>query len=190
MLGVRAGTGTGGRRSPDRACRAARVNSSPSGHVTAAGSALATSTDSVVGRRADTRRVAEHVLERAGVALDEPRLAVVVVHGERATGGEVVAVRLDGLLGEQVALEADRRLALQQRERVGEGEQDRVPLAVGLLEEGAAVGDVGRPRAGRRRAGRDARGRGRGGRRRSRRRRRGTLRGRWRRRRRCPSRHR
>ena len=55
----------------------------------------------------------------------------------------MVAVGLDGLLGEQVALEADGRLSLQKRQRVGEREQDGVPVAVGLLEERPAIADVG-----------------------------------------------
>ena len=94
-------------------------------------------------RRAHARRLAEDVGERRRVAIDEPRLAVVVVHRERAAVGEVVAVRLDGLGGEQVALQAHRRLALEQRQRVGQGEQDRVPAAIRRLEERPSVGDVG-----------------------------------------------
>ena len=94
-------------------------------------------------RAVDARRLAEHLLERGGVAVDQPRLAVVVVHGEDAAVGEVVAVGLDGLLREEVALEPHGRLALQERERVGEGQQDRVPPVVGRLEEGAPVGEVG-----------------------------------------------
>ena len=66
---------------------------------------------------------------------------------------EVVAGRLHRLLGEEVALEAERRLARHERDRVRQREQDQVVLLVGALEERAAVVDVGRRRAGRRRAG-------------------------------------
>ncbi len=54
----------------------------------------------------------------------------------------MVTVRLDSLDGEQVALETYRRLALEQRERVRQGEQDRVPPPIGRLEECPTVGDV------------------------------------------------
>ena len=87
--------------------------------------------------------MAEHVGERRRVTINEPRLAVVVVHREGAAVGEVIAVRLDGFGREEVALQAHRRLALEQGERVGQGEQDRVPLLIGRFEERSTVGDVG-----------------------------------------------
>ena len=45
---------------------------------------------------------------------------------------------------EQVALQAERRLPADQRQRVGQGEQDQVVGCVGLFQEGAAVIDVDR----------------------------------------------
>ena len=93
-------------------------------------------------RRADARRLLEDLLQRPGVAVDQPRLAVVVVHRQRAARAQVVAIGVDGFLGEEVALQAHRRLALQQRQGVGEGQQDRVPLPIGPLQEGPTVGDV------------------------------------------------
>ena len=97
-------------------------------------------------QRLDARRLPEHLRERVGVPVDQPALAVVVVHREHATLGEVVAGRLDGLGGEQVALEPHRRLAGDERERVGQGEQDAVPLLVRPLEVGPPVVDATRRR--------------------------------------------
>ena len=75
--------------------------------------------------------------------VDQPVLAVVVVHREPAAGGEVVAGGCDRLRGEQVGLQPDRARAADQHQGVGQGEQDQVVLRVGLLEERAAVVDVG-----------------------------------------------
>ena len=122
---------------------AAETNVSPGGHVTAPASALTTSTDRIVPRAVLTHGGRSNaVLQRGRIAIDEPRFAVVVVHRERATVGEVVAVRLHRLGGEQVALQTHRRLPLEQRQRIRQGEQDRVPPTVGPLQERPSVGDV------------------------------------------------
>jgi hypothetical protein len=94
------------------------------------------------GRR-QARRAAEDRGHRAGVALQQPRL-VVVVHGEHAVGPQVAAGLGDRLDGEQVALQAQGRLAGDDRERVGQGQHDQVVAAAGLLQERPAVVDVGR----------------------------------------------
>ena len=54
----------------------------------------------------------------------------------------MVSVGGDGLLGEEVTLEANRTLAQYDGERIRERQQDEVPLAVGPLEERTAVVDV------------------------------------------------
>ena len=51
-------------------------------------------------------------------------------------------VRLRRVLGEQVALEPDRRRALHERERIGEREDDEIPRLVRSLEERTPVVDV------------------------------------------------
>ena len=68
--------------------------------------------------------------------------SVVVVHREHAAGGEPLTDRRHRLLREEVRLEPERPLAGDERERVGEREQDQVELLVGPFEEGAAVVDV------------------------------------------------
>ena len=75
-------------------------------------------------------------------ARDQPVFAVVVVHREHAVGFQAVTGCLQGLLGEQEALEAQRRLSRQEGDRVGQGQQDQVVLAVGALQEGPSVVDV------------------------------------------------
>ncbi len=89
------------------------------------------------------RLVPERALHRAGEPVDEPALAVVVVHREGAAGLEVLAGGPHGLRGEQVALQPQRAGSGHQGERVGQREQDEVVAAVGALQEGAPVGDVG-----------------------------------------------
>ena len=79
----------------------------------------------------------------AGVALQQPRL-VVVVHGEHAVGPQVGAGLGDRLDGEQVVLQAQGRLAGDDRERVGQGQHHQVVAPAGLLQERPAVVDVGR----------------------------------------------
>ncbi len=81
-------------------------------------------------------------VERPGQAIDQPLLAVVVVHGERAIGLQVGARLLHRLAREQVALEPKRGLAADERQRVGQREQDQVVLLVGPLEERPPVVDV------------------------------------------------
>ena len=83
----------------------------------------------------------------AGQPVDQPVLAVVVVHRERAVGGQVLAGGGQGLFGEQEALQPDLRGPGDQGQRVGQGEQDQVVLGVGGLQERPAVVDVpGDPR--------------------------------------------
>ena len=81
-------------------------------------------------------------LEGPGQAIDQPPLAVVVVHGEGAIGLEVGARLLHRLAREEVALEPKGGLAADERQGVGEGEQDQVVLLVGPLKEGSPVVDV------------------------------------------------
>ena len=80
--------------------------------------------------------------QRGGVAVDEPALAVQVVHREDAVVGEVIAIRLGRLLREEVTLQTNGRCTLYEGERVGQREKDEVPVLVGSLEVGAAVVDV------------------------------------------------
>ena len=92
--------------------------------------------------RVDARRVPVHLVERAGQAIDQPRLAVEVVHREDPARRQVRLRRLHRSRREQVALETQRRLARDERERVRQREQDQVVALVRALEERAAVGDV------------------------------------------------
>jgi hypothetical protein len=78
----------------------------------------------------------------AGVALQQPRL-VVVVHREDAIRLQVRARLLHGLDGEQVVLQAQRRLAGDDRERVGQGQHDEVIAPVRPFQERPAAVDVG-----------------------------------------------
>ena len=90
--------------------------------------------------RVDARRVAEDLGGGAGQPVDQPGLAVVVVHRERAVRLEVLAHRRHGLLGEEERLEADLRGAAHQGQRVGQREQDEVVVRpVRALQEGPAV---------------------------------------------------
>ena len=78
---------------------------------------------------------------------DEPFLAVVVVDDEHAVGGQVVAHRLERLLGEQERLEPDVRGRADEGQRVRQREDDEVVLLVRVAQERAAVVDVdGDPR--------------------------------------------
>ena len=86
--------------------------------------------------------------DRVGVAVEQPGL-VVVVHRERAARPEQRARPVERLGGEEVVLEAQRRLPGDDRRRVGQGEQHEVVARVGALHEGAPVVDVHRhPRVG------------------------------------------
>ena len=101
------------------------------------------------------RRVPERVGERAGEPVDDPLLAVEVVHRERAARREVIARGLRRLQREQVALQAQRTRARDQRQRVGQREQDQVVLLVDdccrnarpssmcTLTRGSCIGVVG-----------------------------------------------
>ena len=80
--------------------------------------------------------------EGPGQAIDQPPLAVVVVHGERAIWLEVGARLLHRLPREEVALEPKGGLAADERQGVGEREQDQVVLLVGPLEERPPIVDV------------------------------------------------
>ena len=94
------------------------------------------------------RRRAVDRADRVGVAVEQPRL-VVVVHRERAARLEQRARPLQRLGGEQVVLQAQRRLAGDDGRRVGQREQDEVVATVGALHEGPPVVDVhGDPRVG------------------------------------------
>ena len=97
----------------------------------------------VGGEAVDAGGVPERSRGRAREPVDQPVLAVEVVHREATVGLEVVVRRAQGLLGEQEGLESDLRGAVDERERVGQGEQDQVVLRVGVLQEGPAVVHVG-----------------------------------------------
>ena len=75
---------------------------------------------------------------------DQPRLAVVVVEHEDAVVGEVVADARERLFGEQERLQPDVGRLADQRQRVGQGEDDQVVLLVGVAQERAAVVDDAR----------------------------------------------
>ncbi len=96
----------------------------------------------VGGELVEARLVAEDLVDGAGEPVDQPRLAVVVVHREDAVLGEVVARLGDGLLGEQVRLEPELAGARDEGQRVGQGEEDEVVLLVVARQEGATVVDV------------------------------------------------
>ena len=89
----------------------------------------------------DAGRVPERPGDRLGEAIEDVG-PVVVVHGKDPAGAQVGPHRLHGLQGEQVALEAQRGLAADERQRVGQGEDDEVVATVAALEKGASVVDV------------------------------------------------
>ena len=91
----------------------------------------------------DARRMPERLRERGRVAFEHIR-PVVVVHGERSTLLQVIADRTHRLQREQVALQTEPALPRDERQRVGQGEQDEVVASVGPLQERPAVVDVDR----------------------------------------------
>ncbi len=91
------------------------------------------------GEGVDARRVPEDVGGGAGQPVDQPGLAVVVVHRERAVRLQVLADRGHRLLGEEERLQPDLRGPAHQGQRVGQREEHEVVGAVRALEERAAV---------------------------------------------------
>ena len=81
------------------------------------------------------------VLERGGVPVEQER-RVVVVHRERAAGGQPRLGRCQRLLGEQVALQPQGGLPRERGQRIGQREHDEVVLLVRVLQVLAAVRDV------------------------------------------------
>ena len=75
------------------------------------------------------------------VAVDQPPLAIAVVHRERAALGQVRSCLGDRLAREQVALQPQRAVARHQREGVRQREQHEVVSGRGALQEGAPVVD-------------------------------------------------
>ena len=88
--------------------------------------------------------MAEPGRDRARQPVDQPRLAVVVVHREGAVRLQMTPHGLHRLAGEQEGFEADLRGAADQRQRIRQREQDQVVLLVRAFQEGAAVVDVPR----------------------------------------------
>ena len=86
-------------------------------------------------------RLSVDIRERARVAVAEPRL-VVVVHRECSAGLEQLLHAFHRLLGEEVVLEPQHALPCEERERVGQREDDQVVAVVCVLHVGAAIVDV------------------------------------------------
>jgi len=86
----------------------------------------------------DARREPVDLVERAGVAVEQERL-VVVVHREGPARLQVTAHLAHRLRREEVVLEPQARLPGEQRQRVREREEDQVVFAVGALDERAPV---------------------------------------------------
>ena len=86
-----------------------------------------------------TGLVSELLCEGGRIAVHQPRLPHEVVHAEDPSGRQVPAVRRNGLLREQVALQPDRPLAEHDGEGVGQGQEYEVPPPVRPLQEGPAV---------------------------------------------------
>ncbi len=93
------------------------------------------------GVRPGDRRRSEDVRHHARVALDEPRLAVVVVHHEYAVGREVIPSAGEGFLGEEERLEPQIGCAAHQREGIGHREHDEVIPFGRVPQERATIGD-------------------------------------------------
>ena len=91
--------------------------------------------------RVEARAMAEDLGQGPAVAVDQPPLAIAVVHRERAALGQVRPRRGDGLAREQVALQPQRAVARHQREGVGQREQHEVVAGRGALQERAPVVD-------------------------------------------------
>ena len=73
----------------------------------------------------DARLMTERGGNRPGEAVNEPLLAVEVVHRESTAFRQMTTHRGHRLAGEEVALESNRSTARDERERVGEGEENR-----------------------------------------------------------------
>ncbi len=101
----------------------------------------------------DAGRVPERPLDRGREALEDVG-PVVVVHREDAAGREVLADLVERFLGEQVTLEAQRRLPSEEGQGVGQGEQDQVVALVGALRGTPVRRRCGRPPVDRRRGAR------------------------------------
>ncbi len=80
-------------------------------------------------------------VERGGVPLEDVG-PVVVVHGERAARGQVIADGPHRVQREEVALQAQPALPRDERQRVRQREQDQVVPLVRPLQERATVVDV------------------------------------------------
>ena len=89
----------------------------------------------------DAGTLAVHVGERAGVAIAQPAL-VVVVHRECPARPQERPHVLHRLLREQVVLQPQHALPRKQRQRIRQREHDQVVLAVRVLRKRAAVVDV------------------------------------------------
>src|SRR5437879_5651624 len=74
--------------------------------------------------------------------IDQPLLTVKVVHRKNTVGLKVIACLLKCLEGKEITFEAQRRLAGNEREGVGQREQDEIVTLLCALQEGATVVDV------------------------------------------------
>ena len=91
----------------------------------------------------EARWVAERPGQSVRVAVHHHR-QVVVVHRDHSPGLQVLVDLLHRFAGEQVALQPQRRLTGEDRERIGDRVQDEVVSALGVVEERPTVLDVHR----------------------------------------------
>ena len=97
----------------------------------------------LVRQRQHERLTAEHLGGHRGDALHNPALAIEVVHHEDAVRLQHAADILKGLLGEQIALQADIGVARVQDQRVDQRIDDEVVFLFGRAQEVPSVIKVG-----------------------------------------------
>jgi len=97
-----------------------------------------------VGHADDGGLAAENALRHRGYPLDDPSLTEIVIRYEDAAWLEHALNVLKRLLREQIAFEADIRIAAVQDQRIHQGIDGEIIFALGRSQEMPAVIDVSR----------------------------------------------
>src|SRR5206468_2998358 len=92
----------------------------------------------LVGKGQNHRLTVENFLEPLVKAGHNPALPEIVIHDKESAWFEPPAHVLERLAGEKVTLQSDVAVAAVEHERIDEGVDDQVILAVGGMQEVAA----------------------------------------------------